>query len=162
MNESTTSPCASRRRPWKSSRPHLMVLCRASRAARRPLLPGGGWLSAAAWFLLLCLEQGCLATTADASLRCCFAYAEARPGVGLHQIWGCPTPKCSAGVCTNVRACNLYALFQRCGAPEFAMWAALIFCLARMAVVEAASTVVRQTSSRHLPIAHFAVQDSCV
>ena len=48
---------------------------------------------------------------------------------------------------------------QRCGAPEFAMWAALIFLLAQ---VEAASTVVRQTSSRHLPIAHFAVQDSCV
>ena len=41
----------------------------------------------------------------------------------LHQI--CSTP---ARVCTNVRACSLYALFQRCGAPEFAMWAALIFC----------------------------------
>ena len=61
------------------------------------------------------------------------------------------------GGCTNVRGCSLYALFQRCGAPEFAMWAALIFLPGtRMAVVEAASTVVRRTSS--LPaIAHFAV-----
>ena len=162
MNESTTSPCASRRRPWKSSRPHLMVLCRASRAARRPLLPGGGWLSAAAWFLLLCLEQGCLATTADASLRCCFAYAEARPGVD--QIWGCPhagvgiaaashqfsslQPLRSVPALRRPRICNV-------GRPYFLPGT-------RMAVVEAASTVVRQTSSRHLPIAHFAVQDSCV
>ena len=51
---------------------------------------------------------------------------------------------------------------QRCGAPEFAMWAALIILPGtRMAVVEAASTVVRQASSRHLPIARFAVEDSC-
>ena len=62
-----------------------------------------------------------------------------------------------AGGCTNVRGCSLYAVFQRCGAPEFAMWAGLIFLLAskdgslRRPLAPGSPDV-----SRHLAIARFA------
>ena len=84
-----------------------------------------------------------------------------KPCGGLQTLGLPPTPAYELqqrpGGCTSFSRLQPYALFQRCGAPEFAMWAALIFLPGtRMAVVEAASTVVRQTSSRHLPIARFA------
>ena len=107
MSESRASPCASPRRPSKSSRPHLMVLCRASRAARRPLLPGGGSRGAAS-FLLLCL---CLVFHCT-KLRAAPRYElQQRPG-GCTSFRGCSRTLCSSAAAPPNLQCGAGLFFM--------------------------------------------------
>ena len=97
---------------------------------------------AIARFLLLCLAALAWSTCVVA------AYAEARPGVGLHQIWGCPTPnelQQRAGVAPMFEAAAFTLCSSAAAPPNLQCGPPLFFAGTRMAVVEAASTVVRQT-----------------